>query len=251
MGWAYALGPPRRGVLLAILHLRDCIVEELSIFIDESGDFGKYDEHSPYYIVTLVFHEQKYSINERVKKLNLSLDDCELGQHTIHSGPLIRKEKNYSRVNLKERYKIFNKLFYFARTINIKYKNIIVDKKVVNSQLDMSNLISKELSSFIKENLSYFQKFNNIIIYYDNGQMQLANILVAVFSSWFQDNFEYRSDFHTSYKLFQTADLICTLSLIEHKLKSNKNFTLSETNFFGSPSKFKKNYLKHLKKKEF
>lgn len=80
------------GGLLAILYLRDYIVEELSIFIDESGDFGKYDKHSPYYIVTLVFHEQKYSINERVTKLNLSLDNCELGQHTIHSRPLIRKE---------------------------------------------------------------------------------------------------------------------------------------------------------------
>ena len=30
----------------------------LSIFIDESGDFGAYEEHSPYYIVSAVFHNQ-------------------------------------------------------------------------------------------------------------------------------------------------------------------------------------------------
>lgn len=29
-------------------------MKELSIFIDESGDFGEYDYHSPWYIVTMV-----------------------------------------------------------------------------------------------------------------------------------------------------------------------------------------------------
>ncbi len=37
-------------------------MKELSIFIDESGDFGEYDYHSPWYIVTMVFHEQEASI---------------------------------------------------------------------------------------------------------------------------------------------------------------------------------------------
>ena len=33
-------------------------MKELSIFIDESGNFGEYDYHSPYYIVSFVFHKQ-------------------------------------------------------------------------------------------------------------------------------------------------------------------------------------------------
>jgi hypothetical protein len=28
---------------------------ELSVFIDESGDFGPYERHAPYYIITLLF----------------------------------------------------------------------------------------------------------------------------------------------------------------------------------------------------
>lgn len=31
-------------------------MRELSVFCDESGDFGAYDHHCPYYIVSLVFH---------------------------------------------------------------------------------------------------------------------------------------------------------------------------------------------------
>ena len=34
---------------------------ELSVFVDESGDFGEYDHHAPYYIISLVFHNQSES----------------------------------------------------------------------------------------------------------------------------------------------------------------------------------------------
>ena len=223
---------------------------ELSIFIDESGDFGKYSENSPYYIITLVFHNQDISIKEDITKLDLALNDCKLGNHTVHSGPLIRKEKNYIHIDIKERFKIFNKLFHFTRKLYIKYKNIIIDKKNISSQLDMTNMISKSLANFIKENLEYLQSFDNIIIYYDNGQIQLTNIIVAVFNSWFNDNFEYKPALQNQYKLFQTTDLICTLSLIEHKIACNKGLTTSENAFFGSLRDFKKNYLKHLNKKK-
>ena len=111
-------------------------------------------------------------------------------------------------------------------------------------------MISKSLANFIKENLEYLQSFDNIIIYYDNGQIQLTNIIVAVFNSWFNDNFEYKPALQNQYKLFQTTDLICTLSLIEHKIACNKCLTTSENAFFGSLRDFKKNYLKHLNKKK-
>ena len=39
----------------------------LSIFIDESGDFGTVKEWPAYYLVTLVFHEQADSIVEPKK----------------------------------------------------------------------------------------------------------------------------------------------------------------------------------------
>lgn len=31
-------------------------MRELSIFIDESGDFGPFEKHAPYYVLSLVFH---------------------------------------------------------------------------------------------------------------------------------------------------------------------------------------------------
>ena len=33
-------------------------MRSLSIFVDESGDFGKTDNKNPYYLLTLVLHDQ-------------------------------------------------------------------------------------------------------------------------------------------------------------------------------------------------
>jgi hypothetical protein len=117
--------------------------------------------------------------------------------------------------------------------------------------LDINNNISKQLSLFIKENLCYFQQFDKIIIYYDNGQKQLANILVSVFSSWFHDKFDYRTVSPYEYRLFQVADFICTLSLIENKLSCGQCLTKSESLFFESPRNLKMKYLKQIKRLDF
>ena len=46
-------------------------MKELSIFIDESGDFGEITERPAYYLVTLLFHDQKNDIASNVKKLEI------------------------------------------------------------------------------------------------------------------------------------------------------------------------------------
>lgn len=48
-------------------------MKELSIFVDESGDFGDYEKHAPYYIVTLVLHDQDKDISNELKKLDEAL----------------------------------------------------------------------------------------------------------------------------------------------------------------------------------
>lgn len=41
-------------------------MKELSIFIDESGDFGEVKERPAYYLVTFVFHDQKEDIRQQI-----------------------------------------------------------------------------------------------------------------------------------------------------------------------------------------
>lgn len=54
----------------------------------------------------------------------------------------------------------------------------------------------------------------------------------------------------SNYRLFQLADLVCTLHLIERRLEAGDGMTASEVRFFGGPRDFKRNVLKKIKAKE-
>ena len=82
-------------------------MKELSIFIDESGDFGSYEPHSPFYIITMVFHEQKNPISAAIDKLEQELSYLGLERLCIHTGPIIRREEIYTSMDISTRRKIF------------------------------------------------------------------------------------------------------------------------------------------------
>ena len=54
-------------------------MKELSIFVDESGNFGTYDYHSPYYIFSLICHNQNDDISNWISMLNRELDMINYG----------------------------------------------------------------------------------------------------------------------------------------------------------------------------
>ncbi len=45
---------------------------ELSVFVDESGDFGALAAHCPFYIVSLVVHDQDEPIDAQLGRLEKS-----------------------------------------------------------------------------------------------------------------------------------------------------------------------------------
>jgi hypothetical protein len=67
-------------------------MSELSVFIDESGDFGAYEPHSPYYVVTLVFHDQSVDISQSLSEMQSRMRQKGIPDYTVHAGPLIRRE---------------------------------------------------------------------------------------------------------------------------------------------------------------
>ena len=104
-------------------------MKELSVFIDESGDFGEYNDQSPYYIITMVFHDQSILIEEEIHKLDQELSYMNLGDLCIHTGPIIRREEIYEYMPIKERRRIINKLVAFFRQVAIRYKCVSIRKR--------------------------------------------------------------------------------------------------------------------------
>ena len=224
-------------------------MKELSIFIDESGDFGEYAMHSPYYIITMVFHDQNNDIRLAVDKLNRELSYLNLDNLCIHTGPIIRKEEIYSDMPLEKRRRIFNKMVAFIRQIDIKYKFFYIEKKHIFDTVEATGKLSMQISRFIREHYNEFLSFDNVKIYYDNGQVEVRKMLSSVFHTLLPNPI-FRKVMPKEYKLFQAADLFCTLTLIKLKLDSHI-FSKSETIFFANTRDLKKNYLKPLSKKEW
>ena len=64
----------------------------LSVFIDESGDFGPYDAAAPYHLVAMILHNQDINITENILLMDEHIDRLGYPNHAIHTGPLIRIE---------------------------------------------------------------------------------------------------------------------------------------------------------------
>ena len=220
----------------------------LSIFIDESGDFGAYDFKAPYYMVAMVLHDQQIDISNEIKSLDQKIRDLGFPQHAIHVGPIIRMESIYERYDDPEnRRRLLNALYHFTRKIDIKYLCPYVKKAECSDFIQLNARLSRELAMQLRQNQAYFSSFDNIIVYYDNGQNELTKILTSVFNTLFS-NVEFRRVKPSDYKLFQVADLICTWELLALKAE-NKSFTKSENEMFDSPKEFIKNRYKLIQKK--
>lgn len=68
MVWAEALWTTVGGKNFPPFFIGELMIKELSIFIDESGDFGEVKERPAYYLVTFVMHDQSKSIDEQVTR---------------------------------------------------------------------------------------------------------------------------------------------------------------------------------------
>ena len=108
--------------------------------------------------------------------------------------------------------------------------------------------LSKTISDELKKHYDYLNSFDLQIVYYDYGQAELTKIILSVFSSHFP-NIEIRKVNPTDYKLFQVADLICTMELTNDKAEKNA-LSKSELEFFHSAHDFKKNLYKQIEKKK-
>ena len=213
----------------------------LSIFIDESGDFGFKKGSSEYYLLTFVFHEQDKDISKQLNKIkNLPY---------FHGGPLIRKENEYINAPIEERQKIFTLFSGFVSSLPIKTKTFHWIKKDFNNDIyKMESRMARDINAFFIYNYEYFISFTNII-YYDKGQSPITRLLNICFAqSFFKYTFKEGVKAE-SYRLFQVADFVSTIRLYEQKIESN-NITNSEKIFINLRN-FKKIYLKMINKKEF
>ena len=235
---------------IVFLEMGEKRTKRISVFVDESGSFDASDIASRYYIVCMVFHDQDEAIIAEINQLGQTLVD--IGQAfdaSIHAAPLVRREKEYSDLPRTLRESIFYRMLTFVRKAPLSYKCFLVDKAFVTSTDSIHDQLLRKIVGFFITHPTLF-KYESIKVYYDNGQSQVTALLKEAFALY-SSKIEFAVDVHpTRYRLFQAADMICTLELILARLAGGGRLTLSEERFFGGVRNFRRNIVKQFKAKE-
>lgn len=223
-------------------------MSELGIFIDESGIFeankSQDGDLKDLYIVAFLFHDKSVQVDNDIQLMEqILIDNGFDSEMPIHTMPLIRGKDEFSQFSRDKRQKIFQILFQFMRKLKLKHKTFVCDKKYCSTKQIIRKYLEKNISQMIIENYDYLSRFNEIVIYYDEGQDYLTRILHDVFSKTLK-KYRFKENVSPSnYRLVQCADLVCSLELIKQRKQNNEHINAIEK-FFKSDGNFNQNYKK-------
>lgn len=223
-------------------------MRELSVFADETGGQGG---HSHYYAVTLVFHDQRDTLRETIHRYETSLVEKGLPDVPLHAGPLLTGHEEYEHMSIVTRKALLVSFFILLQHLPVQYHTFLYRRSEYPNPQTLSARMRRDLVIFLFDNLGYFQRYDTIKVYYDDGQRIVSEALHNAIDYAISGNVAlYRRSKPEDYRLSQAADLICTLELTAEKYRSGQQ-TSTDTKFFGSPRAFKNNYYKALKRKRF
>lgn len=219
---------------------------EISVFADESGDKT---EKTRYFLLTLVFHDQANSIAEQVAVYERSLANADLPNIPFHSEPLLNGHGEYENLEPEHRKKLLSGFGALIRYLPIKYVTFVYKRREFASPEKLAERMKRDIAGFLRERLTYFQGFDQVKVYYDNGQAIVRSALYdAVYEVLAKQAVVKRRTTMTEYRLSQAADYLCTIELAAVKYAAKENGGTYDK-FFGSVGTFKKNWLKQARRK--
>lgn len=110
----------------------------------------------------------------------------------------------------------------FYRVCKIKSSSIFVEKSESDTPYSTEAKVFANIDNLIVKNSKYLSSFDEIILYYDSGQKSLKRILKTCFRKHYPDTI-IRKITPNEKILFQTADLVCTIKLLQTKYPNLTN----------------------------
>ena len=188
------------------------MAKELSIFVDESGDRGG---KARYYLLTLVFHDQADSIAEAVTGYEAKLARVDLPNIPFHSEPLMNGHKDYGFLDIELSARLMLACFSsFVRKLPISYITFVYRRSQFEDPARLTERMGRDISSAMIEHLGFFQSFDDVKVYYDNGQDIVKQALDrSVGKVLSKGVVRRRKTSMTDYRLEQVADYLCAIEL--------------------------------------
>ena len=224
-------------------------MQELSIFVDESGSQGG---HSKYCIVTLLMHDQSKSIRHNISKYEECLKEASLPNIPFHASPLMNGHDDYEGISMACRKRLLGAFEAFVRGLPYSYKVFSYKRSEVEAPARFIARFKRDLVVFLIDNLEFFQRFDLVKIYYDNGQSMVTTALHgAIDFVLVKDAVLYRMVNARRYRLFQVVDYLCAIELTDLKFRDRCPTATDVKVFGGDYQAFKCNHLKKVRRNSF
>lgn len=149
-------------------------MSELSLFLDESGSDNLRDT---YYILALVVHEQSDDLAESISRYQGSLREKGLSDIPFHATPLLSGHDAYAGMDIAERKRLFSAFRVFFRHLPVRYGLVVLRTREYGTVDDVAAAMRRRIVDFLFDNLAYFQAFDGVKIYYDDGQQSIVRAL--------------------------------------------------------------------------
>jgi len=120
------------------------------------------------YLKGIIESDLEY-LNNRLKESNYD--------GMIHLADLVARRGDYSHFKLEQRKNIFWSIFYFSKRVKVKIHTVIVDKRFKNNKTQLNRELAGQISNFFNSISDYMDKFDKVVVYYDNGQDALGAII--------------------------------------------------------------------------
>lgn len=200
-------------------------------------------------MLTLVFHDQAESITEAVTGYEARLARADLPNIPFHSEPLINGHKDYANLGISQRKAMLAYFSSFVRKLPISYTTFAYRRSEFADLDKLTERMRRDISEVLLNHLGFFQSFDDVKVYYDNGQDIVKRALDRSISKVLSKGVvQRRKTSMTDYRLEQVADYLCTieLALVKYEAKEDGE---TYNKFFGGIGRFKKNWLKQARGK--
>lgn len=141
-------------------------MKEISCFVDESGSDNLQDR---YYLVALVLHDQADFFTHEIERYEQSLVDEGLPDIPLHAGPLMTGHEDYEHMEIADRKRLLSSFRVFFRNLPICYACISLKLSKYSDKVQVETAMRRAIANFLFDHLAYFQEFDGVKIYYDNG----------------------------------------------------------------------------------
>lgn len=246
MTWRQNMRLSSAGGISPGIFIQGGALKELSIFCDESGI---QEGMSKYYLVTVVLHDQSSSVDQAIDLYERSLRDRGLPDIPFHATPLMRSHDAYSGMTVELRKQLLVAFNVFVQRLPIRYKSFVFQSKHFKNKKVLQTQIRKNLVEFLFDEIEFFQSFDKVKIYYDDGQSAVSDALHSAIEYALSTSVPvYKDSDYRRFRLSQAADYLCEIELAAVKY-DNHDETRTDIKFFGSIGAFKKNFLKQARRK--